>query len=54
MTMVLRRPFGHEVRPGRSVGPVVAVEVGELADVVNFDLVPRLAELTAVGEKPVD
>src|SRR5215468_6124641 len=50
----LAAPFGHEVYPGRPVGPVMAVEVGELADVVDFDLVPRVADLTAVGEEPVD
>jgi hypothetical protein len=42
------------VNPCRPVGPVVAVQIGELADVVDFDLVPRLADLTAVGEEPVD
>jgi hypothetical protein len=36
----LAAPFGHEVHPSRSVGPVVAAEVGELADVVHFDVRP--------------
>ena len=39
----LAAPFCHEVDPGRPVGPVVAVEVGEFADVVHFNLVPRVA-----------
>src|SRR5262245_32210199 len=33
---------------GACVGPVVAVEAGEAADVVNLDVRPRFADLAAV------
>ena len=46
--------FRHEVHPGgllRTAGPV---EIGEFADVVNLEVLPRGADLTAFGEEPVD
>ena len=49
----LASPFGHECHP-RRLRPSRLVEVGELADVVNFDLAGVLAHLTPSRSEPVD
>jgi hypothetical protein len=36
----LAAPLGHEVHPRGSVGPTGAVEIGELAEVVDFQAGP--------------
>jgi hypothetical protein len=48
----LTPPGRHDLDPSRLVRAPATVEVCELADVVDFNLVPRPAQLTGVGEQP--
>ncbi len=50
----LPSPHGHETHLRGYLPAAGFVEVGELADVVNLQVLPRLADLTASGEEPVD
>jgi hypothetical protein len=45
---------GHEVHPCGFVSPSRLVEIGELADVVDFQVHRVLADLTASGQEPMD
>jgi hypothetical protein len=42
--------LGHELYPRGSLGPAASVEVGELADVMNFDVLLSFTDLTAAGQ----
>src|SRR6266700_6779144 len=50
----LAPPHGHEVHPGGFLASARLAEIGELADVVDFQVHRVLAYLTASGQEPVD
>jgi hypothetical protein len=50
----LAPPLGHEVHPGGLLTSTRPIEVGELADVMNLQVRPGVADLAILGEEPVD
>jgi hypothetical protein len=47
----LASSHGHEVDPRGPLGSAGSVQVGELADVVDLQVLPRLAELAALDQE---
>src|SRR5947209_20212379 len=50
----LASPPRHEAHPGRGVRQPHWVELGELADVVDLDVLGPFAELTPAGQEPIN
>ena len=50
----LASPFGHELYPSGFLPLARPVEVGELADVMDLQLLGCSAQLAAPGHEPVD
>jgi hypothetical protein len=50
----LAASLGHEMHPCGSFTSAGAVEIGELADVVNLEALLGVADLAALGKQPVD